>query len=333
MTEMLFTPNAAGAAAVPGVPVAFRGKLFPADKAKQQTKNQHAVSGMDGDGDLLVLVSDELKDPTKVQVLKRDGDGFAAAGMVKLSDAEDEVDLEAVGFDRPNDTAYVTGSHAVTRKVKDGVVEGVSLDEDERTARAQFFRFKLNPDGTHGPVEGPKSLARALKKHPVLGGFRDIASKENGIDIEALAIKGGRLHFGFRGPVLRGAWVPVLSCTWADPVGTAAVRYVRLGGRGIRDLAAVDDGFLVLAGPVGDGDITYRLYFWDGADHLSPGEDGPNPELLGEFSNLGAGKPEGLAVLGTSGRTYDVLLVCDGLPNGGPTRWSVTRRESASGRG
>jgi len=40
---------------------------------------------------------------------------------------------------------------------------------------------------------------------------------------------------------------------------------------------------------------------------------------------MGKGKPEGLAVLKADGRTYDVLLLCDGLPKGGPTRWKLTR--------
>jgi Protein of unknown function (DUF3616) len=160
--------------------------------------------------------------------------------------------------------------------------------------------------------------------HPVLNSFTAIASKENGIDIEGLAVVGETLHFGFRGPVLRDEWVPVLSCTWNDQAHTTT-RYLRLGGRGIRDLAAVPGGFLVLAGPVGDGDLSYRIYSWDGKDQFPAGDGGPRPELLGELSNLSAGKPEGIAVLKAEGKKYDVLMVCDGLQNGGPVRWTLTR--------
>jgi phosphohistidine phosphatase SixA len=298
-----------------GLDVEFRGKLFSGEE-----KFQKAVSGADMVGNFLVLVSDEMKDKTDAQLLERDGDGYKKAGTVRLP-GNDEIDLEAVGVDRANATVYVTGSHAHARKIEGGVIGEVK----RKKSREQFFRFKLKPDGTAGPVEGPKSLTTALEAHPVLKDFTKVASKENGIDIEGLAVKDGRLHFGFRGPVLRGGWVPVLSCTWDDPTGTAQVRYLRLGGRGVRDLVAVSGGFLVLAGLVGDGDGTYRVYFWDGIDQLPAGENGPGPQRLGEFTGLGEGKPEGLVVLAETDGAYQVLLLCDGLPNGGPTQWKLTR--------
>lgn len=278
-----------------------------------------SVSGAAVVGDFLLLVSDEVKDPTVVQVLKKDGATYKAIGQVRLPAGDDEADLEAVAAD--GSMVYVTGSHASTRKIK-----GDEIDAPKRNPpREQFFRFKLNPDGTHGSVEGPKSLASAIETNPALKGMIGVASKENGIDIEGLAVKDNRLHFGFRGPVLRGGWVPVVSTTWENPKGDAQVRFVQLDGRGIRDIAVVDQGFLILAGPVGDADFSYRLYLWDGVDELPRGEDGPKPLRLAEFSDLGKGKPEGLAVLGAQGKSYDILVVFDGVPNGTPMRWRVTR--------
>jgi len=292
-----------------GEVVKFRGKVDEPDH----------VSGAAVIGKFLLVVSDEAKRPTAVQVLKKDGASYRVSGSVELPAGDDEVDLEAVAVDRG--TVYVTGSHAWTRRIEDGKIEAPK----RKASREQVFRFELRADGTAGAVEGPKSLTSAIQADAVLKGFVGIASKENGIDIEGLAVKDGRLYFGFRGPVLRGGLVPVLSATWGDPVGTAQVRYVRLDGRGIRDLAAVADGFLILAGPVGDGDASYRIYFWDGADQLSNDEEGPRPQRLAELSGTGSGKPEGLAVLEAQGRTYEVMLLCDGLPEGGPTRWRLTR--------
>ncbi|MBN9521322.1 DUF3616 domain-containing protein [bacterium] len=300
----------------PGTPVVLTGELF-GGKMNPLT----AVSGAEVLGGHLLLVSDEAKEPTVVQVLTAAGGGYAAAGGVALPAGDDEVDVEGIAADRAAGVVYVTGSHCRTRKIEGGVIGEVK----QKKSREQFFRFKLAPGGTAAAVEGPKSLMPAVEKFPVLAAAATAASKENGLDVEGLAVKDGHLHFGFRGPVLRYGFVPVLSCRWDDPAGTARVRYVRLGGRGVRDLVGVGGGFLVLAGPVGDGDGTYRVYFWDGADQLPAGEDGPGPELLGEFAGLGAGKPEGLVVLNEAGRSFEVLLVCDGVPSGAPTRWALSR--------
>jgi len=283
------------------------------------------ISGAVIVGDYLLIASDELKNPTRVQVLKKNGDGYKVSGSVALTAAgTKEVDLEGIAVE--GDMVYVTGSHSRARKIENGVIGST----DRKEAREQFFRFKWNADGTHGPVEGPKTLSNILKDHVVLGDCRKLASKENGVDIEGLAVKNGRLHFGFRGPVLRDGWVPILTCNWSDPEGTAKVAYVQLDGRGIRDLTTVEDGFLILAGPVGDGDISYRVYFWDGVDQLSAA--GSKPRLLGEFPEIKSvtdpsktGKPEGLAVLKVTPRSYEILLVCDGLPNGKPTKWTLSR--------
>lgn len=276
------------------------------------------LSGIAAAGPFLLVVSDEAKRPTHVPVLRQDGAAYAVVGRVDLRAGDDEADLEAVAID--GDDVYVSGSHAATRKIRNGRLG----EPKRRQSREQVFRFRLGADGAATAVEGPRSLSAAIAADPVLGRFVANASKENGIDIEGLAARGGRLHFGFRGPVLRGGLVPVLTTTWADLTGSAQVRYVRLDGRGIRDLAAVEGGFLILAGPVGDGDGSYRLYFWDGTDQRSDSGDPARPQRLAEFSG-GPGKPEGLAVVGVRGNTYDLLLLCDGLPKGGLTRLRVSR--------
>src|SRR4030095_15559862 len=104
--------------------------------------------------------------------------------------------------------------------------------------------------------------------------FGAIASKENGVDAEGLAVRDQRLYIGFRGPVLRGNFTPILRCRFGSPIGEPEVLFVNLGGCGVRDLARVDGGLLILAGPVGDGLGSYQLYLWDGRDGV-PGEGGP----------------------------------------------------------
>ena len=90
-------------------------------------------------------------------------------------------------------------------------------------------------------------------------------SKENGVHIEGIAVKGGVLYLGFRDPVFRDTYVPVMTRKFDDPADTHDLLFVRLGGRGLRSLACVSDGFLNIAGPVGDGPGSYQLYHWDTA--------------------------------------------------------------------
>jgi hypothetical protein len=58
----------------------------------------------------------------------------------------------------------VTGSRAWTRKIKDGEIDAPK----RQPSPEQFFRVRLNPDGTARRVEGPKSLAGARESNPVL---------------------------------------------------------------------------------------------------------------------------------------------------------------------
>ena len=51
----------------------------------------------------------------------------------------------------------------------------------------------------------PKTpIRRRLRKDPVLGPFVGLPSKENGLDIEGLAVRGDTVLLGLRGPVIRG---------------------------------------------------------------------------------------------------------------------------------
>ncbi len=149
--------------------------------------------------------------------------------------------------------------------------------------QAGVYRLTVDAQGAFsGPVER-KSLAGFLKGNSILKRFAEIPSKENGIDIEGLAADaGGKLFAGLRGPVLRGNFVPVLVFDFDHPEA-ATLRFVNLKGLGIRDMAAVKDGFLMLAGPVGEGPADFRIFFWDGADAI-PGKPQPRREqgLRGE---------------------------------------------------
>ncbi len=90
---------------------------------------------------------------------------------------------------------------------------------------------------------------------------------------EGVAVRDQVLFVGFRGPVLRGNYVPVLQLRFDKP-NKNELLLVKLDGLGIRDLTAIDSGLLILAGPVGDGPGGYAIYHWNGRDCLI-GQDGP----------------------------------------------------------
>ena len=79
---------------------------------------------------------------------------------------------------------------------------------------------------------------------------------KRGINIEGLAVKNGRLFFGFRGPVDDGR-AHILAVNADGLFSGKDARPTRVSvnvgkGRAIRDLLAVSDGVLVLAGPDDD---------------------------------------------------------------------------------
>lgn len=274
----------------------------------------------------LIIGSDEgtgkEKDENRIQLLKMNADGSCSvADSILLMQGEGkELDIE--GLCTEDDLVYVIGSHSSKRKKikadrswkKNRETFHQDKIEDE-TSRDWLFRLRLNEDGKE-LTKDRISLRGIIRNDPALKAFCEIPSKENGVDIEGLAVKDGWLHVGFRGPVFRDNYVPALRLRWEEP-DKYELLYVRLGGRGIRDLAAVSDGFLILAGPVGDGTDSYQIYHWDGKDTV-PGDD-RKPEDIGSLRLLGEITPpdkdckaEGLAVLEEGQDSWQLVIAYDG---------------------
>jgi hypothetical protein len=283
------------------------------------------------------------------------------SGVIQLEPGAAEADIEGLAWG--TDDLYVTGSHSLARKVaKAGKTVAENHDRlarppKDEASRKRVFRLQLDADGAlvPGTLEHI-SLDDVFKKHPILDRFRAIPSKENGIDIEGLAVDGDGLLFGFRGPSLRGPWIPVLAVTFAggrfdtDAVRTED-RFLDLGGRGIRAMTeAPGGGFLVLGGPVGSEPTPYLLYFWDGHDALI-GKDqtkdagdrvkalcrigcppvDQNGKVLSKklvsCSESGA-KPEGLETVGIRDGEIRFIVVYDTAAAGAPTLFSCPFQDS-----
>lgn len=222
---------------------------------------------------------------------------FALHALLDLPGApDDEADLEGMAVHEGH--LWVVGSHGLKRKnAKAGRADGdnakrlakLSLDGNRRLL-AQI-PLEEGPDGapclvrraadgrTARRLKGDardNELTRLLADDDHFGPYLAIPGKDNGFDIEGLAVCGERLLLGLRGPVLRGwsalieiavvADGPHLRLAPLDARGTRVRKhFMELEGLGVRDLHWSDDSLYLLAGPtmVLDGDI--RVFRWTGA--------------------------------------------------------------------
>lgn len=299
------------------------------------------LSGVAAVGNYLVVASDEGH---VIQILEKTGPAtFVLKGKHSLPDGlktdrtekeDPEWDLEGVAAD--GNTVYVVGSHSrkrskvLIRNEKQrtyadnrGRLKESKKEEDRRI----LVRFKLKPNGEiDGDVSTKdKELWDAIQGFDELKPFTRIPSKENGIDIEGIAAVDDLLYIGFRGPVIRENWVPVMVTTFDNPAQDPKLHFVNLGGLGIRDLVSVGDGrFLILAGPVGDGPGGYQLYCWNGKDCV-PGKNGAEGfvQHVGVIHADNQEKAEGLTVVGRDNDLLRLLVVFDGPERGDPKLYSL----------
>ena len=155
--------------------------------------------------------------------------------------------------------------------------------------------------------------------------FLSIPGKDNGFDIEGLAIKGDRIFIGLRGPVLRG-WAGILELAVDEAsssrlklreIGPNRRRYhkhfLELSGLGVRDLAVVGSDMLVLAGPTMNLDGPVVVFRWPNAfeesgDRLIFADQ--LKELFKVPHGVGTDHAEGMALV-TDGDSQKLLIVYD----------------------
>lgn len=290
----------------------------------------------------LVIGSDEAigddENENYIQLLEKGSDDSYRLRknilLFKDENKEEEMDIEGISVD--GDLVYIIGSHSSSRKKVKKIKNNGKLVKYKKNrkkfeknnfeienSRSWLYRIQINPDGSFMNKE-KISLKEILKNDPALKPFSSIPSKENGIDIEGIAANKGELHIGFRGPKFRKNYVPILKLNFDDQEKNYDLLYIKLGGRGIRDMKYVTNGFLekkflILAGPVGDGDFSYQLYYWDGND-VVPGTnrdvDIGKVVLVGEINPPANGKAEGLVVLKDKNKNgYKLIIVYDGVEN------------------
>ncbi|WP_207426221.1 DUF3616 domain-containing protein [Pedobacter sp. SYSU D00535] len=136
------------------------------------------------------------------------------------------------------------------------------LDYSETASAAQ-----LAGDGVRN------QLMEALENDVHFKHFLKIPGKDNGFDIEGIAVRKDKVFLGIRGPVLRG-WAVILELRVEELTDNYfrlkpdkkhrlyKKHFLHLEGMGIRDLQVLNDDLLVLAGPSMDLDGTIAVYRW-----------------------------------------------------------------------
>jgi Protein of unknown function (DUF3616) len=261
------------------------------------------------DGDVLWIAGDEtatverlLADQPDKATAFGEETTFRLADFVDLpgDDADEEADVE--GLARTGDFLWAVGSHSLRRKQIKGRHDGRRALRRLARVEGQDNRQILvrlpiaDVGGVPTPVretviDGVRhraaalgerdNLRRLLRDDEHIGPFVPIPGKDNGLDIEGIAVRGDRLYLGLRGPVLRG-WAFVLELRpYVDenrpdrlrlrdfPDGLPYRKHVLdLDGLGVRDLCPHGDDLLILAGPTMDLDGPVRIYRWHGASRV-----------------------------------------------------------------
>ena len=230
---------------------------------------------------------------------------FHVQDFIQLPRPEDEeIDIEGLAYHEYY--LWFVGSHSWKRKKpkpKHTDVENIERLTEIKTEENRYIIGRIplvdgnlrqscphpeNPDITLTAAklkltDGGNILTEALATDPHLGDFvkTNIPGKDNGFDIEGIAIYQQKIFLGLRGPVLRG-WAIILEIGLEDdeagilklkPIGAEQQLYkkhfVYLNGLGIRDLDIDGKDLLILAGPTMDLDGPVRLYRWQNGANIA----------------------------------------------------------------
>ena len=72
----------------------------------------------------------------------------------------------------------------------------------------------------------------------------------------------------------------------------------------------MENGFLLIAGPVNDAPGPFRLWWWDGEDQIpGKGREIRSAVMLGEISTPGGAKAEGLTLLSQQDRQAEIIVL------------------------
>ena len=274
---------------------------------------------------------------------------FKLNDFVNLFDTESEIDIE--GLDYANDYLWVIGSHSLKRnktkgkKAKKDIKRLAEIEKDpNRYLLARIPIINGEPVNAFARSDAPQdqlsaamlqkteennALINALSSDEHLGPFLEmkLPSKDNGLDIEGLAVCGHQVFLGLRGPVLRG-WAIILEVELEEKepgvltlkdLGKGTLyrkHFVDLNGLGVRELCLHDGDLIIMAGPTMDLEGAMQVFrLKDVLDHskdtLWDQDSGALKVLFNLPFTIGSDHAEGLALFSCLGHDDGLLVVYD----------------------
>ncbi|MGR6964411.1 GNAT family N-acetyltransferase [Geodermatophilus sp. URMC 61] len=267
--------------------------------------------------DFVALPGTGADEEADIEGLARHGRFLWAVGSHSLR--RKQIEARHSGEKALRRLALVTGqpNRQVLVRLPVGVVDGLptvvpELEEDGVRHCAASF-------GVHGT-----DLREVLADDEHLGPFVPLPGKDNGLDVEGIAVTGPRVYLGLRGPVLRG-WAVVLELRpEVDPDAPERLQLalfddgrpyrkhvLRLQGLGVRDLCPHGDDLLVLAGPTMELDGPVHVFRWHGALQADTPQVVRGDRLTREVelpSGDGCDHAEGIGLLGPAGSQRLVVV-------------------------
>ncbi len=275
---------------------------------------------------------------------------FAIADFIDFSEDDGEIDIEGIDFS--SNYLWFVASHSTKRKKIKGKhpskdIQNLAKIEAENN-RYLLARIPVKNGALCKSIPNSKNsktkliagylqqtktgnlLTDALKDDSHLGLFLSspIPSKENGFDIEGLAVRGNRIFIGLRGPVLQG-WAIILEIeVIASKQGVLKLKaigakgklykkhFVDLNGLGVRELCWNGDDLIILAGPtmaLAGALMVFRLkgILGQSGDSIT-GQDGGDLEVLFDLAiKVGKDNAEGLSLFPYLENKPSLLVVYD----------------------
>ncbi|WP_081492462.1 MULTISPECIES: DUF3616 domain-containing protein [Bradyrhizobium] len=266
-----------------------------------------------------LIANDEKK---YAQFFSIEGNVLVPKELILLSDEDKDPDAEGVAYSEG--FFYVTGSHGRSRHNDKKNLSSYAVFRIAVDPQTGVPRTKPDAERVDG-VEASSRLRKVLKKDDDVEAYFNEPLADGGINIEGIAVRNGRMYFGLRGPSLkRHAFVVSVM---ADALFTKnddlkpRTKSLELGkDTGIRDLAAVRDGLLILAGPTREEDVPYTVWLWDGSSETA------KPLATLDLSKVKEGaKAEILLPLEDDADGIRVLVMFDGVENGGAMSFKIQR--------